>query len=387
DPDNLGKASGARGVALQRHAVRLSGIESASANISGDEDLRSDFSYGAADGGEPGEEPPFDGGVPEPDADGGAVDAGEEPGGGDAGEGDDAGEGEDGGADGDDAGGSKTCPVGYYQIEDSTAFVCAAANPWRARPLTWSAVYRGSLSLGGFTGALDEGGDTGIFLQAPEGLDFCERGIEQDGFALVITSKPEDDAPDYCERDTDEPWRLTIEEAYRDRLVLAMDETMEGPSGGPATLEDLRRCFSDFSDFQVRFEEAWRVNVGDAPYTHRVMTGPDDACEVDGEIDPRWQARTDPAAPYVDSYIAFQLREADDPEDPDSKEALNPSITLDVEAAPLTMQFTSGPRFDTLPIRMRFFPETGYLFVVDAASQGVTSITTFPELDVDETYH
>jgi hypothetical protein len=178
-----------------------------------------------------------------------------------------------------------------------------------------------------------------------------------------------------------------VKEAYQDHLVLELAEEVTGPSDERATLEDLRRCFSDFSEFQLRMAEAWRVQMADSIYTHRVMTGPDGACTVDPEIDRRWDARADPAFPYVDSYLAFQLRQPERANDVDANEALNPTISFDVEAAPLTLQFTSGPRFDTLPVRMRSFPESGYLFIVDGASQGITSLTTFPTLEVDESYH
>jgi hypothetical protein len=392
DTDKLGSGSQARGVALQRHAVRLSGIEPTSANLSSGEDLVGEdegFRFGLepeADGGEPEPdaetEPPVDGGAPPLDAGGEPADGGEEPGAGEAG-----GEAPPLG-DGEFLLNEENCPIGYYRIENSSAFICAAANPWRSRPASWTSTYRGSLTLGiAFSAALEEGENEGeILMQAPQGLDFCERGVEQEGFAVVIGSEPEDDTPEFCDRDADDPWRLLIKQAYQDHLVLEMAEEVEGPSGQLATLEDLRTCFGEFSDFQVRLADAWRVQVSDSAYLHRVMTGEDGACVIDPQIDRRWQARTDPSFPYVDSYIAFQLRQPTS-DTADAKETINPTITLDLEATPLTMQFTSGPRFDTLPVRVRSFPRAGYLFVVDAASQGITSFWTFPELEVDESYH
>lgn len=393
NPDAPKKNSEELGVALQRHAVRLGNIEAASVTISGSDDLEQEvFRFGVedSDGGE----------EPAPDADGGGVedrDGGEEPA-----------PDEDGGGVDDSDGGvapeqdadvppesdtgapfepdEEGCPAGYYRI-DAPATVCAAKSPWRARAYTWTAVYEGLLSAGAsFTAALEDNGDGRLLMQAPQGFDFCERGVEQSGIALAIVSDPEDDTPEFCDRDDDEPWRFLVQEAYQDHLILLIDPEIKGPSNQPATLDDVRTCFSDFSQFQLRFSQSWRVLVGESAYTHRVMTGADGLCVIDDEIDSRWDAHTSFEQPYWDSFVAFQLRKPN-PDTDAEKEGINPAITLDLDAPALRLQISTGPRYDTLPIRMRVFPESGWVFVVDAASQGLTPLLTFPTFDFDKTYH
>jgi hypothetical protein len=356
--------------------VRLVGIEEASSSISSSDDLESDsFRFDAPDAEAPAPDAGEGGMEPEPDA-GEGDEGGTEP---------DAGE-----PPSEDAGQpfvvEDDCPIGYYRVEGS-ALVCAPKNPWRSRSNTWTATYRGRFSSG-FTAAIEQGAGEGeLLMQRPEGFDFCERGTEQDGrSALVIISDPEDDTPEYCDRDEDEPWRFLVREAYQDHLVLEMAPEVTGPGGDLATLDDLRVCFTDFSGFELRFADRWRVSVGESAYTHRMMTGADGRCVVDTSIDPRWDEQTSFSQPYWDPYIAFQLRPPDE-DTPEAKENINPSITLDLEAGPLSVRITTGPRYDTLPVRTRAFPESGYLFVVDAASQGLTPVLTWPQYEIDKTYH
>jgi hypothetical protein len=274
--------------------------------------------------------------------------------------------------------GSDNCPIGYYRVPGSV-FVCAASNPWRSRSTTWSSIYRGPIvSTALVSGALEPSeGDADLVLRAPAGLDLCERGVASEGMAIDITSEPQEPVASACKRDNSSDFlRFLVRKAYTDHLELEIDGDTTSLDG-----DALRACYADFVSFVPRLADAWRVTWGLGYYQHRVMTAADGSCNTDTSIDPRWSSITDPSRPYVDPFIAFQLRELaeDETDDVDAKESINPSITLTLDAEPIFINFVSEFP-DALPTRMRFFPGTGYLLLVDEASQGLTPIEPWPEL-------
>jgi hypothetical protein len=369
---DLNGASGAVGMAVLRHAARLSGIKATSISVTGTDDLETGKEFrpegyvfpGAPDPAAPDADAPD---AAAPDADAPDADAPDVADDGSVADGATSPDGEVAEID--------PCPTGYYQVDDSY-LVCAVADPWRTRSGVWSATYRGATSAVSAPAAALLQGEEGfdLTLQAPMGHDFCERGAESEIFAVVIQSVPKKSAGSECERQSDEPWRLLVRKAYTDRLLLELEEDEE------IEADQLRACFDDFIAVQLQLADSWRVVSGAASfYQHRVMTAADGTCIVDETRDARFENKADPSQPYSDLNIIFQLRELPSGEETRAaKEAIAPSITLSVSYFPITQSTRNAARADSLPVRMRFFPQSGHIFVVDAASQGLSSLQTLP---------
>jgi hypothetical protein len=305
------------------------------------------------------------------------------------------------------------CPDGYYQPTDNQR-VCVVSDPWQARNLDWLVLYEGSTSTVPNALLERDGNADQITLRAPQGWDFCARGANADDqlkVAVISVPDPEiQDCPTYS-RGTEQ--ELFVAEAYRDRLVLVprppeaepaadaggeepepepeepeageppapdMDAGVPAGDGGAdaaadarvreANLDELMRCYPSFVNAEIRLHDQFLVSHSQTPglYLHRNQADESGACVVNDDLDPRLTSRiSGPDWVFQDFSLAFKLGMAGDPEE------IAPAVQLTQQSSYLGILNvdTSSGRADALPSRVRFFPGTEDLFVVDGASQGL----------------
>lgn len=270
-----------------------------------------------------------------------------------------------------------SCPDGYRQtLEESS--VCVPSDPWRQRDASWSVVYEGSIfdvPLATLTPS-EADPDNQLTLRAPTGMNLCKRGVLAGQFQVAIASAPEDARTALkCPTVTrDTAQRLLVTEAFHDHLVLSL---LPREGRNALTPSELLACYPRFVGAQLLLHEAYLVTNG--TYLHRAKMDeqdPEGRCVEDGNLSPLFSSRAVVDERFQDPAIAFTLTnpEQEDPED------IHPTVTLGAQSRVLTrvnVDENSG-RSDALPRRVRYFTETGDLFIVDQASQGLKRYTLTP---------
>jgi hypothetical protein len=272
------------------------------------------------------------------------------------------------------------CPDGYYRPETTRDMpVCAIADPWQARDLQWLVDYEARLGSGIANSVIEPGPEEGQLLwRAPAALDFCARGVNaDDDLVMAVVSAPSEDVHGCDTPSSGHEPLLHIEEAYSDRLVVTLQEP-EGHATAPYTLDDLLRCYPEFIGGELRLNKQYLASFAQDTYLHRNHaeqgTG---RCVANEQIDERWSSRVKSDLEFKDPWVMFRLQAVDEGGDPAD---IAPSITLNNQVTflrVLNVDSSSG-RADALPSRVRYFSDTGDLFVVDGASQGLRRYTLDP---------
>jgi hypothetical protein len=271
-----------------------------------------------------------------------------------------------------------SCPDGYYQPDDDDP-VCIASDTWQTRNLIWRVTYEGTIAPIDSALLEREAGAEQVTLRGPKGWDLCARGANaSDQLAVAIVAAPDPDLED-CETPTpgDEPL-LDVIEAHRDRLVLVPSQPVEGSDNEAAILDKIMRCYPSFVSVQLRLRDQYLVAHTNGLYLHRNHADDTGACVVNEAIDARMTSRVGEDTDWVfqDFSLAFKL-DVPDPKDPKDKqnerEDVQPVVQLTEQSSWLSVLNvdSTGGRADALPSRVRFFPGTQSLFVVDGASQGL----------------
>jgi hypothetical protein len=293
----------------------------------------------------------------------------------------------------------RACPPGYYPGSDAGQ-ICVVADPWQARDLSWSMRYEGSIADVSSALLEREPGADRVTLWGPQGFDFCARGANaEDGLKVAIMSQPEPDVRGCRTPTPGHELLLHVVEAYQDRLVLVpvdpgtpdagpdpdepedmLDAGADAPDSGADTeppdageevdLDELERCYPEFLWAQIRLHQQYLVSYASGVYLHRNQAAEGGVCVVNQAIDRRFTSRVGgPDWLFEDLWLSFKLNVPDEAE----REDIGPVIQLTQQSTFLgviNIDSSSG-RADALPSRVRFFPDTGDLFIVDGASQGL----------------
>jgi hypothetical protein len=343
--------------------------------------------------------------------------------------------------------GTAECPAGYSPDKEGLVCVSNDPWITRAASINvlYEGTITGEQAI--FSGVFEPVGDDLLLLKAPDGVDLCARGANAADRMLVgIRSQPDDKdksegrcvLPDL----TVSPL-LRVVEARRDELLLetlpddldretllncysefvAFDlrlddqyfvstsaaagyqhNNMSAADGTCVRDESLDPRFTSRAELGKPFinqyvaftligrtTEEPEVDAGPEPEPDggEADAGPEAGDEDAGDVIDAGGEEPDatPEADAGDEGAEDEDEDEDEDAEEDARQDVNPdiSITYNVqtiyEAIPSTTN--TSTRTDTLPHRVRYFPEVGYLFVVDQASQGLRRFFMTPEFEAD----
>jgi hypothetical protein len=305
---------------------------------------------------------------------------------------------------------SITCPASMIDVfgvppdNQSDGLICASSQVWSSFNQQWNARWQGLIpdTQGGLGRFADESyqGQPGNWFLAGD-VPFCDVGVlgrqngevsETDlsierlpgygGDRLLITGElPLDRRQDVsCERYAnlaeeidDFPVWFPILNAYQDQLEI-------GPSPNPNryTLEGIRFCFNQYTQYQVHTRGVYTVTGTALGFLHRVVADAtqEDKCVFDDEsvdensrpvdladVDTYLTARAFPNTQFINPLVSFKIG------------PFNPDIALtDTTVALLNFNILNQFRFQlidtggaslSLPSSMLFSAEEDQLFFVD----------------------
>jgi hypothetical protein len=301
------------------------------------------------------------------------------------------------------------------------ALLCIANDPWSSGADTWNAQYEGPLPAGGGHGHfvppdpddIDDANRTGG-LELVADLDFCKAGVlgEEDiagdyvdcdsesvpdnkvGDQLVITSRPlgrarleqlertGDDQLDICaelraELDADDKLSVAFEirRAYGDRLVL--QTTLLRPIGKARTYDDVKSCYEDSFNFEVRTSQAFTVRGALSGFEHHVRANGANRCEIDASGDPLMRGRARLGCTFRNHSVQFKLRRAD-PDGVDATQRLGVVLQAAYSSRAIKLIFHANDlgfgAATVVPVQLRYSDVDRKLYLVDVNDRGLLPI-------------
>ena len=302
------------------------------------------------------------------------------------------------------------CPVSQFNVfgipinnpdPDVDGLICASSQVWSSFTQRWDARWQGLIphSEGGLGLFADESyqGEAGSWFLAGD-VPFCRVGVlgpqsgtpSGTGFSidelqayggdrLVMTGElppATRDDPD-CETFVDllddiddrQVW-FPIVRAFNDQLEIG-----PAPDGARYTLEQVRGCFNQYTEYQIHTRDAYAVVGTTSDFIHRVIPDPstgecvfDDSRPIDDtepfDVDTFLTARAFPGTQFINPLVSFQISE------------FGPDITP-VDSTIVLLNFnilnqfgfevlpTSGGEIRSLPASMLFSSDRDELFFVD----------------------
>lgn len=290
---------------------------------------------------------------------------------------------------------------------DGVGLICASSQAWSSFSQRWDARWQGLIpnsegGLGLFADTNIQGDESGNWFQAGD-VPFCRVGVlgRQSGSdpnagpmntyvgdRLVITGElpPETRNTTACDEfvdlkeDIDERqiW-FPILEAYDDQLKIGA-----APEGARYTLDEVRACYTQFTEYQIHTQEAYTVIGTETGFVHRVVADPsnDDRCVPDAtrpivadDVDTFLTGRAFPDVQFTNPLVSFQIGAFPVGTTPtDSTVAL---LSFNVSNLFTSLAVSSADGIRSLPASMLFSPEQDQLFFVDY-EVGVRRITFSP---------
>jgi hypothetical protein len=291
------------------------------------------------------------------------------------------------------------------------ARICAVTDPWAATPERFTVGFEGTIPFTGTTGANFDG-DALLLRSNP-----CDRGVigsaqvpeegylsDYAGDAVAITA---DLPPSILNTDDDEllarceeltqrttagettPVRIEItralsrpEEPYAGRLELG--EVLE-PADGGFTLDDVRACFPELLEVEVRARDAFLVRSSRAGFSTPIVDGAGGECTVDPERVARGEiGRAFFGETYRSPFVAFRLGGRPDNIGRPTLEItigdVPPSLTIDVSSL-------GGADAPSLLTTLVYNEVDERLYAVDQAVQGLLRIRlNNPAITVQQTF-
>ncbi len=289
------------------------------------------------------------------------------------------------------------CPESMLTVfggepESNEGFICASSQVWSSLSQRWDATWEGLIpeSEGGLGLFADESeGEPGEWFIAGD-VPFCRVGVLGEdtdlgvglaepygGDRLLITGDlpPETrddldcaDFVDLDERIAEFPVWFPIVRAFNDRLLIRNPPSPTSPDR--YTLAQVKRCFTQFNEYQVHTRGAYAVEGNRTGFIHRVIPGPDDECVLDAarpvepdDVDTFLTARAFEGTQYINPLVSFQI-------DPFSDEVAVTDTTIATLTFNVVNQFgiesfDTGVASFSLPASMSFSAAQDQLFFVD----------------------
>ncbi|HJL20343.1 MAG TPA: hypothetical protein RMH99_32045 [Sandaracinaceae bacterium LLY-WYZ-13_1] len=301
-----------------------------------------------------------------------------------------------------------------YPVGPAAPLVCAVTDPWAAAGERFTVAYEGTIPFTASTG--------GNFVEGSPALDLryspCALGVigamdvPADGYlagyagdAIAITGDlppsildidPDDaDAQrllDRCEEITGRtvggettPVVVPIERASSDPDAGVYSGRLElGDPMGDATLDEVRECFPELLEFEIRAREAFVVRSSRTGFTHAIARDDDGVCVVDptlAERDLRGRAFFD--STYRSPAIAFRLG-------PRPEALGRPRLELTVGDIPFPLQIdvsSLGSGETSRLVTLVYNDVDDRLYAIDQAAQGLVRIRpNQPTLTVQQVF-
>ncbi len=294
--------------------------------------------------------------------------------------------------------------------------ICASSQVWSSPSQRWDATWQGLIpnsegGLGRFADENLDGTEQGNWFQAGD-VPLCRVGVlgpqtadatlveSYVGDRLVITgelppsTRDDPECQDFQDLmdDLDERqvW-FPIRRAFNNELEI-------GESTNPTryTLDEVRACFPQFTQYQIHTRAAYSVTGTTSGFINRVIPGDDEECVLDPsrpvdlptaedpyvDVDTYLAGRAFAGKQYINPLVSFQIG----PFPPDSGDPIPNATVLNFN---ISNQFgrlflDTSARPLSLPSSMLFAPQQDQLYFVDFES-GVRRIV-FSPLNIVQTF-
>ncbi|MDB4977232.1 MAG: hypothetical protein JWN48_5573 [Myxococcaceae bacterium] len=284
-----------------------------------------------------------------------------------------------------------------FVLLGDTKRVCSPRDPWTAVAESWSVIYQGAIPNGQTLGAAFQtidGQDSSdpaalVKVLAPSDMNLCNLGV-QPGDLVAVLGNPPKELESSCGKPVSESASVyQITQAFADHLVVQLPQDASlAPQSMRRTVQEITRCYPDSVGIELRAGRFLVTGTG-GTYLHPIIKADDGSCVADPNKDPLLTSRPVPVGPeggppdwngalsFKNPYVQFTL----------SKRALTTDQTLrntavQVRNGSASLSVTSVPTgstsVDALPAALRYEPETGALFLLDTASQGLRRYTLQP---------
>ena len=316
------------------------------------------------------------------------------------------------------------CPVSHFSVfgnpptgGTADGLICASSQVWSSFTQRWDARWQGVIpeSDGGLGLLSDESfeGEPGNWFLGGD-VPFCEVGVlgpqqgspsdtglsidQLPGYVgdrlVIVGELPPSTAEDeQCQSEFEDLRDDIDERQIWFPIVRAFNDQLEiGPSPNPDryTLEETRRCFNQFTEYQIQTRGVYTVTGTSSDFVHRVI--PDETtgeCVFDDsrpivpdDVDTYLTARAFPGTLFINPLVSFEITNFDDRlQLTDSTVALLNFNILNQFGVEL---LDTGGATRSLPASMLFSAENEQLFFVDFHA-GVRRIV-FSPLNIVQTF-
>jgi hypothetical protein len=299
--------------------------------------------------------------------------------------------------------------------------LCVANDPWSSGANNWNAEYEGPLPASGGHGHfvppdpehVDSANRTGGLELVAE-IDFCKAGVlgeddiaddyvdcesdsvpeDKAGDQLVIKSRPlgrdrlerlkraEETQLDICaelraglEADDNLNVAFEIRRAFSDRLVLRT--TLLRPIGKAKTFDDIKPCYEDSFDFEVRSSQAFTVRGAFSGFEHHVRANDANRCQIDKSGDPLMRGRARMGCIFRNHSVQFGL-EAPGPDSVDATQRLGVILQAAYSSRAARLIFHANDlgfgAATVVPVQLRYSDVDRKLYLVDINDRGLVPI-------------
>ncbi len=296
------------------------------------------------------------------------------------------------------------------------ALICASSQVWSTFSERWDATWQGLIpnsegGLGRFADENLEGTEAGNWFQAGD-VPLCRVGVlgpqpadaalveSYLGDRLVITGElppiTRDDPA--CEEFQDLRDDLDERQVWFPILRAFNQELEIGESTNTAryTLDRVRACFPEFTEYQIHTQQAYTVTGTTSGFINRVIPGALDECILDPsrpvdlptaddpfvDVDTYLAGRAFVSKQYVNPFVSFQIS----PFPPEAGEPI-PNATLlnfNVSNQFVRLGLDTGVGISSLPASILFAPQQDQLYLVDLDA-GIRRIV-FSPLNIVQTF-
>jgi hypothetical protein len=302
------------------------------------------------------------------------------------------------------------CPPSQFNVygipintenEDADGLICASSQVWSSFTQRWDARWQGLIphTEGGLGLFADESyqGEAGSWFLAGD-VPFCRVGVlgpqsgtpsgtglsidelqAYGGDRLVITgelppaTRDDPDCEDFVDLlddiDDRQVW-FPIVRAFNDQLEIG-----PAPNGARYTLEQVRSCFNQYTEYQIHTLNAYSVVGTSSDFIHRIIPDPttgecvfDDSRPLDTtepfDVDTFLTARAFPGTQFINPLASFQISDFAENITPTDSTVVLLNFNI-LNQFGIEVLETSGGSFRSLPASMLFSPDRDEMFFVD----------------------